>query len=89
MDISLVIPCYNEAPHLRQSVRALCEILDATTYDYEIFVVDDVSRDETRAVIEEICASTPRCRYIFHQILTAVQKVLEILINQLCGRIRT
>lgn len=66
MDISLVIPCYNEAPHLRQSVQALCEILDATTYDYEIVFVDDVSRDETRSVIEEICAKTPRCRYIFH-----------------------
>ena len=66
MDISLVIPCYNEAPHLRQSVHALCEILDATSYDYEIVFVDDVSRDETRAVIDEICAKTPRCRYIFH-----------------------
>jgi len=66
LDISLVIPCYNEAPHLRQSVQALCEILDATTYEYEIVFVDDVSRDETRAVIEEICAKTPRCRYIFH-----------------------
>jgi glycosyltransferase involved in cell wall biosynthesis len=66
VDVSLVIPCYNEAPHLRQSVKALCEVLDATKYDYEILFVDDVSRDETREVIKEICASTPRCRYIFH-----------------------
>ncbi|RYZ03131.1 MAG: glycosyltransferase [Myxococcales bacterium] len=67
MDISLIIPCYNEAPHLRQSVLDLCEILDATAYDYEIVFVDDVSKDETRQVIEEICARTPRCRYIFHE----------------------
>lgn len=66
MDVSLVVPCYNEAPHLRASVTALCEILDATSYEYEIVFVDDVSRDETRQVIEDICKSTPRCRYIFH-----------------------
>jgi glycosyltransferase involved in cell wall biosynthesis len=66
LDISLVIPCYNEAPHLRASVKALCEILDATSYEYEIVFVDDVSRDDTRQVIEDICAHTPRCRYIFH-----------------------
>jgi glycosyltransferase involved in cell wall biosynthesis len=66
LDVSLVVPCYNEAPHLRQSVRALCEILDATSYDYEIVFVDDVSKDETRSIIQEICANTPRCRYIFH-----------------------
>ncbi len=66
MDISLVIPCYNEAPHLRQSVVALVEILSATNYEYEIVFVDDGSRDETRAVIREICANTPHCRFIFH-----------------------
>ncbi len=67
MDLSLVIPCYNEAPHLRDSVRALREVLDPTRLDYEIVFVDDVSRDETRAVIQEICASTARCRFLFHE----------------------
>jgi glycosyltransferase involved in cell wall biosynthesis len=66
LDISLVVPCYNEAPHLRASVAALCEILDATSYEYEIVFVDDVSRDDTRAVIKEICESRRCCRYIFH-----------------------
>ncbi len=68
MDLSLVIPCYNEAPHLRESVRALLEVLDGTRLDYEVVFVDDVSKDETRAVIQEICASTPRCRFLFHPV---------------------
>jgi glycosyltransferase involved in cell wall biosynthesis len=67
LDVSLVIPCYNEAPHLRASVSALCEILDATRFEYEVVFVDDMSADETRSVIEDICANTPRCRYIFHE----------------------
>lgn len=67
MDLSLVIPCYNEAPHLRDSVRALREVLDPLRLEYEILFVDDMSRDETRAVILELCADTPRCRHVFHE----------------------
>ena len=67
MDLSLVIPCYNEAPHLRESVAALREVLDASRWDYEIVLVDDGSSDGTRPLIEELCAVTPRCRYIFHE----------------------
>jgi glycosyltransferase involved in cell wall biosynthesis len=65
-DLSLVVPCYQEAGHLRESVAAVVETLDATRLDYEIVFVDDASRDTTRSVIEEICATRPRCRALFH-----------------------
>jgi len=67
MDLSLVIPCYNEAPHLRDSVAALREVLEGTGADYEIVFVDDCSVDGTRELLREICATTPRCRTIFHE----------------------
>src|SRR5579862_4184650 len=67
MDLSVVIPCYNEAPHLRASVAALAETLDGTRYDYEIVFVDDCSQDDTRALLIDICREYPRCRYIFHE----------------------
>src|SRR5262245_55435770 len=67
MDLSLVIPCYNEAPHLRESVAALCEVLDATRLEYEVVFVDDGSVDGTRDLIRELGASTPHCRFIFHE----------------------
>ena len=66
MDLSLVIPCYNEAPHLRGSVDALLEVLERTRLQYELVFVDDVSKDETRAVLAELCATRPRCRAILH-----------------------
>ena len=65
-DLSLVVPCYQEEGHLRDSVAAVIETLDATRLDYEIVFVDDASRDGTRAILEQICAATPRCRAIFH-----------------------
>jgi len=67
VDLSLVIPCYNEAPHLRESVAALSEVLESTRYQYEIVFVDDGSQDDTRKLLQEICATAPHCRYILHE----------------------
>ena len=66
LDLSLVVPCYNEAQHLRESVAIVLETLDATRLDYEILFVDDASQDGTRELIREICAASPRCRCVFH-----------------------
>ena len=67
-EVSLAIPCYREAGHLEASVDALCEVLDATRWSYELVFVDDKSPDETRAVIERICAKRPHCRGVFHEV---------------------
>lgn len=67
IDLSIVIPCYNEAPHLKQSTTALLEVLEQTRYNYEVMFVDDCSRDNTRELIKEICHRSPKCRYIFHE----------------------
>jgi glycosyltransferase involved in cell wall biosynthesis len=67
IDLSLVVPCYNEAPHLAASTQSLLEVLDQTRYDYEVLFVDDCSKDETRAVIRSLCSQYPRCRFVFHE----------------------
>ena len=67
MDLSVVIPCYNEEPHLRESTRVLSAVLDKTRYEYEIVFVDDCSTDGTRDVIEGLCKEFERCTYVFHE----------------------
>jgi glycosyltransferase involved in cell wall biosynthesis len=67
LDLSLIVPCYDEAGHLRDSVEQVVEVLDDTRWTWEIVFVDDGSRDDTRALIAEICAAEPRCRFIFHE----------------------
>ena len=67
LDLSLIVPCYNEAPHLEANVRTTIEILELTPWAFEIVFVDDGSRDDTRAIIQRICAADARCRYIFHE----------------------
>ncbi len=46
---SLVVPCYNDAVRLRQSVERLCETMNATGLSWEFVFVEDHSRDETAA----------------------------------------
>jgi len=58
-ELSLIIPCYNEASHLEASVAQLLEVLDTTRYRYDIVFVDDGSRDHTRDLIARICARWP------------------------------
>jgi glycosyltransferase involved in cell wall biosynthesis len=58
---SVVIPTYNRAATLRQTLTALM----AQDYpDYEIIVVDDGSTDDTRAMIAR---EFPQVRYIYQQ----------------------
>jgi glycosyltransferase involved in cell wall biosynthesis len=66
-ELSLVIPCYNEATHLRASAAALLRCLDRSRLDYEVVFVDDCSRDATREILAEVCASSARCRAIHHE----------------------
>src|SRR5262245_20716836 len=66
-DLSLVVPCYDEAGHLRQSVAEVVEVLEQTPWTWEIVFVDDASRDDTQAVIRELCAGDRRLRALFHE----------------------
>lgn len=65
-DLSLVIPCYNEAPHLEESVRQVREILDVTVYRYELIFIDDGSSDGTQEVIRRLCEGRDDTRAVFH-----------------------
>ena len=45
VDVSIVLPVFNEAGHLAREVQRIREAMDRSTYDYEIVVVDDGSTD--------------------------------------------
>jgi glycosyltransferase involved in cell wall biosynthesis len=67
LNLSLIIPCYNEATHLRESVAALLRTLDGSRLEYEVVFVEDCSQDSTRQIVQEICAQEARCRAIYHE----------------------
>jgi glycosyltransferase involved in cell wall biosynthesis len=47
--VSVVIPAYNEAAHVRSQIDAVRKVMASTGWAYEIIVVDDGSADDTAA----------------------------------------
>jgi len=66
LDVSIVVPCYQEEKHLRQSVNAIQEMLRRTDFKFEMIFVDDCSKDKTRDVILKIEKDFSNVKYIFH-----------------------
>ena len=57
MTFSIVIPTYNRADELRETIRSIGKL--AVAGDWELLVVDNRSTDHTRAVVEEESAAFP------------------------------
>lgn len=53
LNLSLVIPAYNEAARLGKTLQTAFEYLNAQTSESEVIVVDDGSTDETARVAEQ------------------------------------
>lgn len=54
LDVTVVLPVYNEKGHLRTEVDRIRASLDASPYSYEIIVVDDGSDDGSGEQLREL-----------------------------------
>lgn len=61
--LSVVVPCFNEGIHLKQFLKALLNQVRALTNNYEIILVNDGSRDNTRDVALDFVAQG-KIRYL-------------------------
>jgi putative flippase GtrA len=60
LDVEIVIPVYNEAPHLAERVTELRRFLDQSfPFRALVTVVDNASTDETFALASQLAATTP------------------------------
>jgi dolichol-phosphate mannosyltransferase len=64
MKLSVVMPARDEEDTVGETLRAVCQALEAEQVDYEILVVDDHSVDATAAEVRAIAAENPRVRCI-------------------------
>ncbi len=60
MDISVVIPLYNEAESLQELIAWIKRVMDDHRFSYEIILIDDGSTDESWMIIEGLKAMNPR-----------------------------
>lgn len=64
LDVSVVLPCYNERDHVEKEVVRIREALEADGLRYEIICVDDGSTDGTRELIKQFPDQYPGVRTI-------------------------
>lgn len=65
MKVTVLIPVYNGAPYLVQSVDS---VLRQDFGDFEVLLIDDCSKDESAKVIAQCAARDARIRPIYHTV---------------------
>ena len=64
MNISVVIPCFNEGLGIEETHSRLSSVLSSLTIAYELIFVNDGSSDDTRDKLRGLAAADPRTRVI-------------------------
>ncbi len=59
--VSVIIPCYNQAHFLKESVYS---VMVQTFEEWECIIVNDGSTDDTENIAKQLCSVEPRIKYI-------------------------
>ncbi len=64
MDISVVVPLYNEDESLPELVDWIAKVMQANQFNYEVLLIDDGSKDNSWNVIEQLSQANPHIKGI-------------------------
>ncbi len=67
MNLSIVVPLYNEEESLPELCSWIKSVVDQQGYTYEVLLIDDGSRDDSWKVIQSISAKNPNIKGIKFQ----------------------
>jgi glycosyltransferase involved in cell wall biosynthesis len=67
LDVTVVLPCYNEQGHVLEELERITAALDASPFSYELLVIDDKSTDGTLAVLRGATPRFPKMRLVAFQ----------------------
>lgn len=64
LDVTIVLPCYNEQDHVLVELERITKAMDASPFTYELLAIDDKSLDGTLAVLREALPRFPNMRLV-------------------------
>ena len=64
IELSIVIPAYNEERRLPHTLKSVSEYLQKQSYNYEVIIVDDGSADRTSQIVEDFQKARPQYKLI-------------------------
>ncbi|TAL58039.1 MAG: glycosyltransferase, partial [Bacteroidetes bacterium] len=67
IDVSIIIPCFQEENHILQSVEEIYRVMNVSGYTFEVIFVEDASTDKTKEYILQIEKKFADIRYVFHK----------------------
>jgi polyisoprenyl-phosphate glycosyltransferase len=62
LDVSVVLPCYNEQLHVIEELERITSAMDASGFSYELLVIDDKSTDNTLQILSDAVPRFPHMR---------------------------
>ncbi|PKK84071.1 MAG: glycosyl transferase family 2 [candidate division Zixibacteria bacterium HGW-Zixibacteria-1] len=86
IEISVVVPSYNEAANIPQNLERMAAALTITGQSFEIIAVDDGSTDDTAEKIRQYAAEDPRIRYAGYKLNAGRGKAIRTGIKAAQGR---
>ena len=66
IDLTLILPCYNEAEHIHKSIPRIIAVLENSKYSYELILIDDKSTDNTADLIKKLNKQYSKMHIYFH-----------------------
>lgn len=70
LQLSLILPCYNEAPRIENTVRDMTSYFSehlGTDFAYELILVNDGSQDNTGEIIGQLEQKYPRVKAVSYE----------------------
>ena len=87
LDVTVVLPCYNEQDHVLEEIERISKAMDATGFSYELLVIDDKSTDGTLKVLQDALPHHPNMRLMSFRRNGGSGTARRIGTNEAYGRI--
>lgn len=75
--LSILLPVYNAQPNLEADVVEMLEVLADVARDFQLWIIDDGSLDETSDVARQLAAGYPQVRLLRHPVRLGLCEAIQ------------